>query len=66
MAIAPPPRAIASDPTPIALVKGKHSGEIESLDRHPKNCYSQPGNAISWDFTSLLVITDKKQHLPDT
>jgi len=29
------PRPIASDPTPIALVKGKHSGEIESLDRHP-------------------------------
>ena len=46
-----PPRAPTSDPTPISLVKGTYSGEIESLARS-RNCDSQPGKC---DFSGINI-----------
>ena len=50
----PPLHAPLGILTPIMLVKGTYSGEIESRSR-PGNCLSGPGNAISWELTYLFT-----------
>ena len=60
----PPLRAPAGDPTPITQVKVYVLGRNRESRSRPGNCDSCPGNAISRELTSLIVIWNILDKIP--